>query len=119
MGTGEGLEGLEGSEGGGSGGTAGEGPRQRVLPEGRVFKEPLALNGSGRGLRKPRLVERQNGAERRGFGRAIESHAGSRGVGPAADRVRAGRAPYRRAESMFRPGILQDGFGPPASKGAK
>jgi hypothetical protein len=95
------------------------GPRQRMLPEGRVFKEPLALNGSGRGLRRPRLVERQNGAERRGFGRTIESRVGSCGTGSAADRVRAGRAPYQRAESMFRPWILQDGFGPTASEGAQ
>ena len=72
-----------------------------MLPEGRVFKEPLALNGSGRGLRKPRLVERQNGAERRGFGRAIESRAGSRGAGPPAGRVGAGQAPFRKQESTF------------------
>ena len=77
------------------------GPRQRVLPEGRVFKEPLALKGSGRGLRRPRLVERQNGEEKRGFGRAIESRAGSCGAGWPADRVQAGRASYRRMESML------------------
>ena len=52
-----------------------------MLPKGRVFKELLALNGSDLGLRKPRLVERQNGAERRGLGRAIESRVGSCGMG--------------------------------------
>ena len=77
------------------------GPQQRVPPEGRVFYEPLARSGSGRGQSRPLLVERQNSAKRRGFGRAIESRAGSRGSRRPADCVRAGRAPFRRMELTF------------------
>ena len=56
------------------------GPRQRVLPEGRVFKEPLALNGSGRGLRKPRASSSAKTARRGGVSVArstrSRAHAG-------------------------------------------
>jgi hypothetical protein len=67
------------------------GPRQRLLPEGRVFKEPLALKGSGRGLRRPRLVERQ---KRRGEERFRSRDRVACGLmrGGVARRSRAGRA---------------------------
>ena len=101
MGTEEGLDDLEGWVGGGGGGTAGEGGPAAGAAGGSFFYEPLARSGSGRGQNRPRLVERQNSAKRRVFGRAIESRAGSRGARRPADCVRAARAPFRRMELTF------------------